>query len=267
MDMQANVRTALVSYQIHSGDVTANWRMVENVLEANTGIDLFVLPELSLCGMPPSDTAWTIRIAEKVPDGPSSRQMSALAQRYQTIICAGIMEVDDDAYFVTHFLSGPNGYIGKQQKLFPSRGLPEAGIIHGGNGVCRMELFGLSCAVLACADWMLPEGPYLASLQDAALLLAPTDVYHLSQLNLLRQIGQARAFDAKACLVVAFGRDSSSSEEAPLGLVFNSDGTSQVETSTGEEARVMVVDLCLRPPRHRWGSPFDRVRVIKEAIQ
>ncbi len=256
----------MVSYPVVFGDVEANRRVIETTLETYAGTDLFVFPELCLCGSLPPTIEAIGHIAEEVPTGASAQHMIALAQRFQTVLCTGIIEVEDDAYYCTHFLCGPNGYIGKQRKLFPSRGVPHTGRLSGGRNVCQMDLFGVRCAILACADWMLPEGPYLASLQDVALILAPTDTYDASRMDLLRQIGQARVFDSRACLVVAFGSDASCYDEAPIGLVVHADGTAQMEARADPNVKVMVSELCLQPPRHRWGRPVDRVTTVRGAI-
>jgi predicted amidohydrolase len=260
------LRAAMVSYPVALGDVDANRRVIETTLAAHDGIDLFVFPELCLCGnLPPTIEAMS-RVAEAVPAGPSAQHMIALAQRYQTVLCAGIIEVEDGAYYATHFLCGPQGYLGKQRKLFPSRGVPHTGDLSGGRNVTQIELFGVGCAILACADWMLPEGPYLASLQDVALILAPTDRYESSRMDLLCQIGQARVFDSHACLAVAFGRDASCHDDAPTGLVVHADSTVQMEACADSAVQVMVSELCLQPPLHRWGRPVDRVTTVWEVI-
>ena len=266
-EITALVRAALVSFQVRDGDVAANLRVVETVLDAHAGIDLFVFPELSLCGMPLRCSIETVsRIAEEVPDGPSIQHLIALAQHYQTVLCAGIIEVEDHTYFITHFLCGPNGYIEKQRKLYPLGEISKKGIISGGRNVCCMELFGMRCVIMACADWMFPEGPYIASLHEVALLIAPTDAYTLSNIDLLRQIGVVRVSDCGASLLVAFGSNSPGSEEQPTGLVVNMDGTSLLETHTVETVNVMPVDIVLQPPQHRWSRPLDRMSVISAAL-
>lgn len=263
---QTTIRAAMVSYPVVYGDIDANRSVIETTLEAYAGIDLFVFPELCLCGnLPPTIKAMS-RIAEAVPAGPSAQHMIALAQHYQTVLCTGIIEVEDSAYYASHFLCGPQGYLGKQRKLFPSRGVPHTGDISGGRNVTQIELFGVGCAILACADWMLPEGPYLASLQDVALILAPTDRYESSRMDLLRQIGQARVFDSHACLAVAFGRDASCHDDAPTGLVVHADSTIQMEACADSCVQVMVSELCLQPPQHRWGRPVDRLTTVRGAV-
>ena len=124
----------------------------------------------------------------------------------------------------------------------------------------------MRCVIMACADWMFPEGPYIASLHEVALLIAPTDAYTLSNIDLLRQIGVVRVSDCGASLLVAFGSNSPGSEEQPTGLVVNMDGTSLLETHTVETVNVMPVDIVLQPPQHRWSRPLDRMSVISAAL-
>lgn len=266
-DVRTVVRTAIAGYRVIPGDTVLNLQTVEAVLAAHAGIDLFVLPELCLCGQPKGlDIDALGRLAEEVPGGPSIQQVLALAKQYHTVVCAGIVEVDENHFFFTQFLCGPDGYIGKQRKLFPSHGLPQKGAVEGGRRLHFMDVFGIRCAIVACADWLLPEAPYTASLHDAVLLLAPTDAFTMADIPLLQQIAFARTLDSEAHLVVSFGGDTTSDGLVPSGLVANRDGVTHFESREPDELKVMVQDLVLEPPRHRWGSARDRVNVIRDAV-
>jgi predicted amidohydrolase len=264
------VRTVIAGFSVIPGDTVANLQTVEAVLAAHAGIDLFVLPELCLCGQPKGlDIDALSRLAEEVPGGPSVQRMLALAQQYRTTVCAGIVEVDDHYFFFTHFLCGPGGYIGKQRKLFPSRGLPQSGVVEGGRSLHLMDVFGIRCAIVACADWLLPEAPYIASLHDTELLLAPTDTFTMADIPLLQHIAFARALDSGAHLLVSFDGDSTSDGPEPSGLVANRDrdGVTHFATREPDELKVTVLDLVIEPPRRRHGSARDRVNVIRDAVK
>lgn len=268
-DVRTVVRTAIAGFRVMPGDMVFNLQTVEAVLAAHAGIDLFVLPELCLCGQPKGlDREALSQLAEEVPSGPSVQQVLILAKQYRTTVCAGIVEVDDHRYFITHFLCGPDGYIGKQRKLFPSRGLPQSGLVEGGRHLLIMKVFGIRCAIVACADWLLPEAPYIASLHGTELLLAPTDTFTMADVPLLQQIAFARALDSEAHLVVSFGGDSTSDGPEPSGLVASRDrdGVKHFEFREPDELKVTVLDIVIEPPRRRHGSARDRVRVIRDAI-
>ena len=262
------VRIALVSYQVKS-DKEANIQVLADVLSTfeDSGIQMFVLPELSISGSYSSTKQDYLELAESVPDGPSALQVAALARQYQTVICAGILEKSKERYFITHFLCGPLGYIGKQRKLFSQNPLT-GGLLSAGQKLFVHHLFGHRCVILACADWLLPEGSYLAGVNEAALIISPTDGMALSQENTLRGIALARAIDTRAHLVAAIGGDTPRDGEAVMaGLVAAPAalGTSELlvcETRKLEEVKVMCADLPLQQPQLPWGGLHRRTQAF-----
>ncbi|MHB9134595.1 MAG: carbon-nitrogen hydrolase family protein [Armatimonadota bacterium] len=272
----ARIRVALVSYQVRSGDPEANLRVVETVLraQADAGIRLFVLPEVSISGWPPKVDGQRdyARFAEPVPDGPLTARVAALARQYRTTVCAGLMEACEDCYFITHILCGPDGYLGKQQKLFPSRGLMNDGMVSGGQHLGVHQLFGQRCVILASTDWLFPEGAYLAGTHEAALIIAPTDGFDLQNESTLRSIACTRAMDTHAHLIAAIGGDAPHDAEVMAGLAASPSGKPEemvhCETRRLDEVKVMTLDLLLQPPQSRWGSARARApRVLTNLVE
>jgi predicted amidohydrolase len=259
-----SIRVALMSCQVRSGDKEANLRVIEDLLRmhADSGIELFVFPDLSISGYPHScqeiDCA---ACAESIPDGPSAMRVAELARRFRTVVCAGLVEECEGRYFYTHFLCGPDGYIGKQRKLFPARGLMNVEAVSGGEGLTVHHIFGHQCVILACADWLLPEGIYLAAMSGAALIISPTDGMSQAQESILRNRALTAAMDTEAHLVAAFGGDSSREGEVMAGLIVDGAGSGELllcETRSADEVKVMQVELNPHTPQHRWGGPNER---------
>jgi predicted amidohydrolase len=81
--------------------------------------DLIVFPELSLTGYVVRDRAY--ELAEPIPNGTSVRMIERLAKREQMHIIFGMIERSPKAIAVLHntaVLVGPEGYVGKYQKMF-----------------------------------------------------------------------------------------------------------------------------------------------------
>ena len=263
------VRIALVSFQ--TGAKADNLHTMEKVLCENAGIELFVFPELSASG-------WPVKVdgkrdfaglAEAVPDGATVTHVAALARRYHTVICTGLVEACEGQLFITSILCGPEGYIGKQQKLFPS-GFMNHGEYSGGQQLHVFHLFGYRCVILA-SEWVLPEPVYLAGLQEAAFILAPSDDYTVDTAETLHYFATTRVMDINAHLLAAFGGDVIGETEFMAGLVASPYSMPKVvlqETRLSDEVKVIPFELTLTAPRSRkWGTHRDRAPRLLANLQ
>jgi predicted amidohydrolase len=265
--MTSSIRTALVSHPVVPGGLDANLQAMDAVLQthAGEGIQLFLFPELCLSGFPPAGMS-IASVAEPVPGGPAVARVATLARQYATTICAGLLEVDDDAYYVTHVLCGPDGYLGKQRKLFTAQGQKDSGVLSSGCDLQVFTLDGHPCVILTCADWIYPEAVLLASTLDVEVILAPTDRFAASQQTLLHVFAAARVLDSEAALLVAFGGDPGNWEMEMAALAMTPDGAPETwlcQATRRHDARtVTVIEVPLHPPRRRHGHPRDRQRVF-----
>ncbi len=81
--------------------------------------DLIVFPELSLTGYVVRDRAY--ELAEPIPSGTSVREIELIAKKEHIHIIFGMIERGPKASVVLHntaVLIGPEGYMGKYQKMF-----------------------------------------------------------------------------------------------------------------------------------------------------
>ncbi len=260
---------ALVSFR--TGAKADNLRTMEKVLCENAGVELFVFPELSASGWPAKvdgQPDWTGH-AETVPDGATVTQVAALARRYQTVICTGLVEACEGQLFFTSILCGPEGYIGKQQKLYPS-GFMHRGEFSGGQHLHVFHLFGYRCVILA-SEWLLVEPAYLAGLQQAALIIAPSDCYTVDSAETLHYLATARVMDTNAHLIVAFGGEAAGQEEVMAGLVASPQSKPNVvlqETRALGDVKVMSFEIMLKaPPQRKWGTHRDRAPRLLANLQ
>ena len=263
------VRVALVSFR--TGAREDNLRTLEKVLRANAGVELFVFPELSAGGWPAivaGQPDWRGH-AEAVPDGATVTQVAALARRYHTVICSGLIEACAGQLFFTSILCGPEGYLGKQQKLYPS-GFMQRGEFSGGQQLHVFHLFGYRCVILA-SEWVLPEPVYLAGLQDAAFILAPSDSYTVDSASILTNLATARVLDANAHLLAAFGGYTTDETAFMAALVASPHSTPNVllqETRASGDVKVIPFELTFTAPQSRkWGTHRDRAPRLLANLQ
>ena len=84
----------------------------------DAGADLVLFPELIVHGHCSPNT-W--HVAEPVPAGPSVRRLEELAREHDLVLSVGLSEKESDIVYNAQVLVGPDGYIGKQRKIHPSR--------------------------------------------------------------------------------------------------------------------------------------------------
>jgi N-carbamoylputrescine amidase len=163
-------RVAAVSMNSRLGEADETWAGIERYCAeaAAGGAALALFPELVIHGHCAPDT-WLL--AETVPDGPSTRRLVELAKQHKLILCVGMAEKDRDIVYNAQVLVGPDGYIGHQRKLHPSR--DETQLFKGGDALTVFDIGPARVAIVICYDNELPEVPRLAALRGADVLLMP----------------------------------------------------------------------------------------------
>jgi predicted amidohydrolase len=130
--------------------------------------ELVLFPELVVHG---HCTPNTSTLAEPVPDGPSVQRLIALARQHRLVLCAGLSEKERDVVYNTQVLVGPEGYIGKQQKLHLSR--DEVMYYQGGSTLQVFDIGKCQVGIAICYDNEFPELPRILALRGADVLLMP----------------------------------------------------------------------------------------------
>ena len=187
-------------------------KMVSYVEQAaERGVDLIVFPEEALNGVGTvsmqqyngDDKEYTIKVAELVPEGDSTKLFSDLAKKYDMYIVWSMAERDPDRFDATYntaVLVGPEGFIGKYRKVHLP--LCERLIHYPGLGDypvfdTRIGKIGLEI----CFDKCFPEVARSLALQGAQIIVNPICWPNVSgtlddpdhKVHLI--MGQARALD------------------------------------------------------------------------
>ena len=115
---EINVALAQISCKI--GDKEHNLNVMKrNIKQAkNQGANLIVFPELALTGYVCRDTLY--ELAEPVPEGEYIRRLAEIAKKEAIHVVFGALERSEKAHatlYNTAVLLGPNGFIGKYQKM------------------------------------------------------------------------------------------------------------------------------------------------------
>jgi predicted amidohydrolase len=170
------IRVASVQYEHAEGDKRANLAKVEGFVQEarEQSVALICFPEACLTGY------WFLcnaarpafdKLAEPVPDGPSTRSLMDLAKANDMTIGAGLIErADDGTLYNTYVVAMPDGQVRRHRKLhcFLSKALGS-----GSEYTVFDTPHGCRVGVLTCYDNNLVENVRLTALQGAEILLAP----------------------------------------------------------------------------------------------
>jgi predicted amidohydrolase len=109
------------------------------------------------------------RLAEPVPEGPSTRRLCGLAKQLGACLLAGLVETDGDRLFNTYVAVAPEGFVTKFRKLhaFVSPHLS------WGDAFRVFDLCGIRSSILTCYDNNLVENPRIVTLMGADVIFAP----------------------------------------------------------------------------------------------
>ena len=171
-----DIRVASVQFEHAAADKQANLARIKHFVEqaAKQKVEIIVFPECCITGY------WFLRklsrdelteLAEPLFDGPSSQELSAMAEKHNIIIGAGLVEkTSEGAMFNTYVVAMPNGRFQRHRKIhcFISEYLSS-----GSEYTVFDTPHGCRVGVLTCYDNNLGENVRITALKGAEILLAP----------------------------------------------------------------------------------------------
>ncbi|PWT72565.1 MAG: nitrilase [Bacteroidetes bacterium] len=108
-------------------------------------------------------------VAERIPDGQSTKALAKIAAKFNLVILAGLYERDDDRLYNTYICVDSQGLVAKFRKLHPF-------ISHHlspGNSYCVFDILGWKCGILICYDNNVIENVRATSLLGADIIFMP----------------------------------------------------------------------------------------------
>ena len=129
---------------------------------------MVVFPELVVHG---HCTPNTWELAEPIPEGRSVQWVIELARRHGMFVSFGLSEKERDIVYNAQVLVGPQGYVGKQRKLHPSR--DEVMLYKGGREIVVFDIGKCKVGTAICYDNWFPEIPRILALRGADVILMP----------------------------------------------------------------------------------------------
>ncbi len=170
------LRISTVQMESAPMDKAANFEKIRRLTARamEQGAQVVVFPELCTTGY------WHLlklteqqlrELAEPVPDGPSSRELSTLARQHNVTVGAGIIEAGADGrMYNTYVVAMPGGEVQRHRKLHSF----ESDHLSSGSEFTVFDTpYGWKFGVLICYDCNLIENVRITKLLGAQLLLAP----------------------------------------------------------------------------------------------
>lgn len=224
---------------------------------AAAGAKLIVTPEMGTTGYCWFDRAEVRPYVERIP-GPTTDRFAALARKHDCYIVVGMPEVDeDDIYFNSAVLVGPDGIVGRHRKTHPYISEPKwaaAGDLH--NQVFDTPIGRI--ALLICMDIHFVETARLMALGGADVIC------HIS--NWLAERTPApywisRAFE-NGCYVIESNRWGLERTVQFSGgsCVIAPDGQVITVLDKGDGVALAEIDLDIARARRVMGEPVFRQR-------
>lgn len=173
--MSNKLKVTLSQISCKVGNKKANIKtMQESVTQAKKQkAELVIFPELSLTGYTTRDL--TYELAEPIP-GPSVKALEKIAKKEKNYIVFGMLERSEKAQAVvynTAVLLGPEGYIGKYQKMYlPTHSVfEEKRYFRPGYKAPVFETNIGKLGIIICYDVFFPEPTRLLRLKGAQLVI------------------------------------------------------------------------------------------------
>jgi predicted amidohydrolase len=151
------------------GDPPATIQKLTALLPQARELDLLVLPELCNSGynFTSKDQAWDT--AESVEDSSFLDFLTEMSQEHNFHIVSGFNERQSDKLFNSAVLVGPEGYLGKYQKLHLFYNEKEF-FQPGEEGLPVFDIGDCKIGIQVCFDWMYPEAWRILALKGAEVI-------------------------------------------------------------------------------------------------
>ena len=169
-----DIRVAAAQFEARDGNKPFNLSLIRVLTAeaASRGAELVSFHECSIPGysyLERLDRGELEAVAEAVPDGPSVAELQSIAEDHNTVVAAGLLELDGDRLFNTYVVVSADGVLAKHRKIHAFIN-PE---VSCGDSFTVFELLGCRFGILICYDNNLPENVRLTAMKGAEIILMP----------------------------------------------------------------------------------------------
>lgn len=169
------LKIASAQFENRSGDKEYNLAVIDRLSAkaAAEGAQVIAFHECSITGYSFArklSKEQMLELAERTPEGPSTKALTEIARKNQIVILAGLFEKDEnDNLFKAYICVDQNGLVAKYRKLHPFIN-PH---ILPGNEYVVFDLLGWKCGILICYDNNIIENVRATKLLGADIIFMP----------------------------------------------------------------------------------------------
>ncbi|MFO7999951.1 MAG: nitrilase-related carbon-nitrogen hydrolase [Marinilabilia sp.] len=157
------------------GDIPANIRKIDHLIDNSPPVDLWVLPELASSGYNFTSREEAFASSEPPEDSLFVQYLTEKAREQETIFISGINERDGDHLYNSAVGVGPQGLMGVYRKLHLFN--REKQYFKPGNQTPPIWDTPIGkIGILICFDWMFPEVWRILALRGAEMICHPSNL-------------------------------------------------------------------------------------------
>lgn len=236
------MRVGFVQFEPVFGQKEANIKKATQMID-KIDADLLVLPELCFTGYLFKDKDELESLAEKIPDGPTTRHFLNLAKEKKLGIVFGMAERDDDNLYNSACMVTPDGefFLYRKLHLF----VEEKNLFNPGDKkLFVFEFKETKVGLMICFDWIFPEVMRILSLKGAQIICHPSNLV----LSHCQDVMVTRCLENRVFAITTNRTGKEKRDEKELcftgsSQVVDPSGNVITKASSGhEEARVVEID-------------------------
>jgi N-carbamoylputrescine amidase len=165
-----NIRVAAIMFNSQFPDIEGNLENTEKWIKEAQKVkaEIVCFPELNITGYSLSNKI--SKYADTIP-GRITLEIERMAASYNMTIIVGMVETDKASNMITQVVIGPDGFIGKYQKVHLSDG--EKKFFTPGKEIPVFKLGNTRFGVGLCYDAHFPEFCTICSLKGADIIFFP----------------------------------------------------------------------------------------------
>lgn len=173
-EMKDKLKVSSAQFEPKDGDKAYNLQTMEALIAraAKEGSDAISFHELCTTGythLKNLDRKTLMELAEEIPDGLTTHELVSLADRYDIVIMAGVLEKEGDHLYNSYVAVDRTGLLARFRKIHPFI----SSYLSSGEEYVVFDLKGWKCGILICYDNNVIENVRATTLLGAEVIFAP----------------------------------------------------------------------------------------------
>ncbi len=168
------VRVGVVQTSPVFGERRVNLDDAFSLMEKHSA-DLWVLPEFFASGYQFVDAREVSRLAEPVPDGPTTRELTSYCRAHDCHAVGGLPEEAPGGPYNSAVLVGPDGCVASYRKVHLF-GLEKSFFLPGDRPFSVTDVGGVRIGMMICFDHLFPESARSLALLGADVIAHPSNL-------------------------------------------------------------------------------------------